>query len=159
MSYKAIITISFYVPAGFAPCDYVKLHGNNGSGAIDWDTPLIDQPIELFPDGIGYYGFGLTPFGQTPFGEGDASRLPGFGQSPFGKTPFGLGSVKISATWQVYTCGSYKFGFASYDKAGNKHSGSPEEITVVVHLAPPAPTGLRRNSYNKDTNVLVLDAL
>jgi hypothetical protein len=156
---SAVITISFYVLSGFSPGDYVKFHGNNGSGDIDWDTPLIDSPIELFPDGRGIYGFGYTPFGDIPFGRPHSVGIPGWGQQPFGKTPFGYGAVKISANWTVYTEGDYKFGFASFDAAGNKHSGSPEEILVPICIASPAPTGLVRNSYDKDTDVLVLNAL
>jgi hypothetical protein len=156
---SAVITISFYVPSGFMPGDYVKLHGNNGDGDIDWDTPLIDSPIDLFPDGAGVLGFGWTPFGSTPFGRPDSVQIAGWGQQPFGAVPFGYGATKISVKVTVYASGDYKFGFASYDAAGNKHSGSPEEITVPVCIAPPAPTGLRRNSYDKDTDVLVLDAL
>ena len=59
---------------------------------------------------------------------------------------------------EVDSCGAYKFGFACYDKLGNLHEGAPEEATVDVHIAPAAPTGLKKNSYDKDTNILVLDA-
>jgi len=156
---SAIITISFYVPSGFLPGDYVKLHGNGGEGDINWDMPLIDSPIELFPEGKGILGFGHTPFGNTPFGLAWSVGIPGFGQQPFGAVSFGYGAVQISVIWRVYTEGDYLFGFASYDAAGNKHSGSPEEIPVPVCIAPPAPMGLVRNSYDKDTDVLVLDAL
>ena len=40
--------------------------------------------------------------------------------------------------------------------AGNVHSGTPEEATVHVHIAPPAPDGLKFNAYNKTTDVLTL---
>ena len=156
---SAVITISFYTASGFLPGDYVKLHGNSGSGDINWDTPLIDSPLDLFPDGAGVYGFGCVPFGNTPFGRPYSVGVAGWGRLPFGKTPFGYGAVKVSVLWPIYECGDYKFGFASYNAAGNKCAGSPEEILVSAHITPPAPTGLRRNNYDKDTDVLVLDAL
>lgn len=60
----------------------------------------------------------------------------------------------IQAGHEVGNCGDYKFAFACYDRLGNQHKGTPEEATAVVHIA---PTGLKKNSYNKDTDVLVLD--
>jgi len=156
---SAIITISFYVPPDALPGDYAKLHGNNGSGDIDWDVPLADSPIDLFPNGAGIYGFGYSSFGNTPFGKPAPVDVLGWGNVPFGKGRWGYGAAKITVTVTVHACGDYKFGFSHYDKAGNKHAGSPEEITVPIHVAPPAPTGLRRNSYDKDTDILVLDAL
>jgi len=115
---SAIITIRKVVGAGYAPGDYAQLHGNGGSGDIDWNTPVNNKIYELFPNG----------------------------------------AVVIKAQVQVDVCGAYKFGFAVYDKLGNAHQGTPDEVTVDVHIAPPAPTGLEFNSYNKTTNVLILDA-
>jgi len=59
----------------------------------------------------------------------------------------------------VVSCGSYKYGFAVYDAAGNAHSGTPAETTVEVHIAPAAPTALKFNAYNKTTDVLILDVV
>jgi hypothetical protein len=49
-------------------------------------------------------------------------------------------------------------GLACYDELGNLHEGSPEEITVHVHITPDAPDGLTKYSYNKTTDGLVLNA-
>jgi transposase-like protein len=68
------------------------------------------------------------------------------------------GAMRICAEHKVVCCGAYKFGFACYDAAGNQHAGTPRQVTVDVHIAPEKPTGLKKNSYNKTTDVLVLDA-
>jgi len=43
------------------------------------------------------------------------------------------------------------------DADGNAHSGTPAEASLTVCIAPNRPTGLTLNSYNKTTDVLVLD--
>ena len=83
---------------------------------------------------------------------------PGFGYLPWGRFPWGHGAGQIEALHTVDYCGDYKFGLACYDDAGNVHEGSPQELEVTVHIAPPTPTGLTKNSYDKDTDILVLDA-
>ena len=154
---KALVTISFVVPAGYAPGDYARLHGNGGSGDVDWETPLSETQYDLFPDGAGLYGFGNAPFGGHRFGRGHAMRCAGFGHIPFGKGPFGHGTGIVDAACEVTECGDYKFGLACYDELGNAHSGSPEETEVEIHITPDSPAGLTKNSYDKDTDVLVLD--
>ena len=154
----AIITVSFTVPAGYAPGDYARLHGNSGSGSIDWDTALTEEIFDLFPGGAGLYGFGHVPFGHHRSGHGQSVRSSGFGHGPFGHYPYGHGAVVIEASIAIISCGAYKFGFKGYDAAGNAHVGEPEEIDVPVHIAPAPPTGLKFNAYNKTTDVLTLDA-
>ncbi len=154
-----IVTIQYVVPAGYQPGDYAMLHGNGGSGDIDWETPLTARRYPLYPNGTGYLGFGLAPFGNFAFGSGHSSGSVGFGLVPFGNGPFGRATAVIEATQLVTECGDYKYGFACYDKAGNVHVGEPEEVTVEVHTAPPKPTGLVKESYNKTTDVLVLSVV
>lgn len=155
----AKVTIQFVVPVGYQQGDYAQLHGNGGSGDIDWNNPLDDNNYELFPRGAGIFGFGHAPFGHFRFGKGHSMRAAGFGHLPFGHFPFGYGTAAIEAANEVDSCGvDYKYSLACYDSLGNLHVGSPEEETVTVHIAPLAPTGLVINSYNKDTDVLTLDA-
>ena len=104
------------------------------------------------------FGFGLAPWGHFRWGHCHSMSTAGWGHLPWGHWPWGHGTVTIKATNQVDVCGDYKFGFTCYDSLGNLHEGSPEEAAVEVHIAPPAPTGLKKNSYNKTTDVLVLDA-
>ena len=154
---KAVVTLKFVVPAGYAEGDYSLLAGNGGSGAIDWDNPLSQTQYPLFPNGAGLYGFGHAPFGQHRFGRGHSMRCAGFGHIHFGKGPFGHGAGIVDAVTEVDECGDYKFGLACYDSLGNLHEGSPEEIELEIHIAPDVPSGLQKNSYDKETDVLILD--
>ena len=155
---KALITVRFIIPMGYQPGDYALLHGNGGSGEIDWESPLSQQIYDLFPNGSGIYGFALAPFGGFRFGEPAPMRVPGFGYIDFGLAPFGLSTAVVEARCEVSACGDYKFGLACYDELGNAHEGTPEEAEVEVHIAPDAPTGLIKSSYDKETDVLILDA-
>lgn len=155
---SAIITIKFAVPVGHQAGDYARLHGNGGSGDIEWGSPIDNGIYLLFPDGAGIFGYGLAPWGHFPWGRAFSMRTSGWGHLPWGHFPWGHGTAIITATVKVNTCGDYKFGFKCYDKLGNLHEGSPEEAEITVHTAPLRPTGLKKNSYDKDTDVLILDA-
>lgn len=155
---KARITIDFVVPLGYIPGDYALLHSNDGEGDIDWSTPASRAKYDLFPQGAGICGFGHAPFGRHRFGKAHSMRCAGFGHLPFGKSPFGHGTAVVSTRHTVPDCGYYRFALACHGAAGNIHEGSPDEVSLNVHVAPPAPTGLKKNSYNKTTDVLTLDA-
>lgn len=155
----AEITIQFSVPLGYLLGDYAQLNGNGGSGSIDWGSPLSSEILPLFPGGAGIYGFGHAPFGHFRFGKAHSMRTAGFGHLPFGHFPFGHGTAIITANHRTDSCGYFRFGFAVYDGCGNVHVGTPEEALIDLHTAPPAPTGLKKKSYNKTTDVLVLEAL
>jgi len=153
---KAIVTLGFVVPVGYEQGDYAVLHSNNGSGNIDWDTPL--STYDLFPNSAGIFGFGHAPFGHFRFGHSHSMCTAGWGHLPFGHFPFGHGSAVITAKHMIYDCGEYKFAFACYDKLGNLHEGTPETATIYMHVAPDVPVGLKKHSYNKNTDILLLDA-
>lgn len=156
---KAMITVDFVVPLGYVPGDYAMLHTNSGSGDIDWNSPASSARYELFPQGAGIYGFGHAPFGRHRFGHAFSMRTPGFGHLPFGRAPFGHGTSVVRVNHKVSAdCIGYKLGLACYDSAGNLHSGTPAEVTVNIYVTPEAPTGLTKNSYDKTTEVLTLDA-
>lgn len=155
---SALVTLEFAVPVGHEAGDYATLHGNDGAGGnVDFNTSLNNQKHELFPDGVGIYGFGHAPFGHFRFGHGHSMGTDGFGHLPWGNFPFGHGTAIVKATHEVETCGQYKFGFKCFDVLENEHVGSPQEIAVEVHVKPPTPLGLKKNSYDKDTDVLTLD--
>ena len=75
----------------------------------------------------------------------------------FGHFPWGHGSAQITATHQVAECGTYKYAFKTYDAAGNPQSGDPQEVSLTVHTAPAKPAGLKKQTYNKTTDVLTLE--
>jgi len=155
---RAKATIKFVVPVGYEPGDYARLHGNGGSGDIDFDNPLTDRILDLFPNGAGIYGFGLTAFSRHRFGKAQAMRTQGFGQLPFGYAPFGFGTNVIEATDEINECGAYKYALVCYDQAGNEDNGDPEQATLHIHIAPDYPDQMKKYSYNKTTGVLILAA-
>ncbi|MFA5761808.1 MAG: hypothetical protein WC877_08635 [Dehalococcoidales bacterium] len=144
---SAKVTISFAVPAGYKPGDYAVLYSNNGDGDIDWETPVSAEKHQLFPNGAGIYGYGQAPYGQHRYGQAHAVLCSGYGQLPYGQHPYGLGGVLIQAKVNVIYCGIYKFGFKVFDSLGNPQQGSSGVIQTAVHIAPPAPLGLKKVSY------------
>ena len=155
---SASITLEFTVAVGYAEGDYTVLHGNGGSGDIDWDSPLNNNVYPLFPFRAGNFGWGNAPWGYFPWGHLYSMRTLGWGHAPWGHFPWGHGAVVITVVYRVDDCGAYKFAFACYDPLGNLHEGTPEEVTLHIHIAPAAPTGLKKVSYDPDTDILVLAA-
>lgn len=155
---SALVTLQFVVPAGYAEGDYAQLHGNGGSGAIDWDTPVTPAVYDIFPNAAGIFGWGLAPWGHSRWGHGHSMRTPGWGHLPWGRHPWGHGTTVIEIAYQVDYCGDYKFALACYDQAGNVHVGDPAEVLLLIHVPPPVPAGLKKNAYNKTTGILTLDA-
>jgi len=155
---SAVITIKFAVSLGYSPGDYALLFGNGGSGEINWASPIDNARYELFPKGGGVYGWGYAPWGQFRWGYAWSTRSAGWGYLPWGLFPWGYGTALITATQIVESCGCYKFGFKCYDSLGNENTGAPGEVEVELHNPPPAPLGLKKNSYNKKTDVLTRDA-
>ncbi len=149
------VTVKFVVPAGYSQGDYCVLYSNGGSGSVDTQVSGIEHG--LFARG-GIYGFGKTPFGKSRFGKGLSLGTVGFGKNPFGKGCFGHGSAEVSESVDITDCGSWLFSFYCYDEFGNIHTGTPEELAVIVHMAPDAPDGLTKTSYNKTTDILILSA-
>jgi hypothetical protein len=155
---SAKVTLQFCVPAGYQPGDYAQLFGNSGAGDIDYDTPLLrGRKIDLFPMGSGIYGCYESPCYESPCYMPFSTRTPGCYYEPCFYSPFGLGTALIEAEIIVETCGDYKFAFACFDSLDNPGEGDPQELLLTIHTAPPAPTGLVKNSYDKDTDVLILD--
>ena len=155
---SAVITVDFVVPVGYIEGDYAKLFGNSGSGEIDYETPLDRSIYELFPKGSGLFGYGHAPFGHFRYGHAHSMRTAGYGHLPYGRFPYGHGSAWLRAKVRVTECGAYKFAFSCYDACGNLHVGTPDEVTADVHIAPEAPTRLKKYSYDKDTDILILEA-
>ncbi len=153
---SATIKVKFIVPLTARPGDIAKLYSNNGDGAINFTSPLTQEQIDLFPQGGGNYGFGLAPFGEFPFGLACSVNTQGFSLLPFGYFPWGYGGVLIERTVTVEECGNWLLAFKTFDAAGNENVGTPGQAAANVHVAPPAPVGLKKVSYNKTTGVLTL---
>jgi hypothetical protein len=155
---SAKINLNFVVNIGYIIGDYAQLCGNGGEGEIDWVEPLTVEKFDLFPAGQGIFGLFKSPCFTTKCYSLYSTGPEGCYSLPCYKGPVYLGSALIESSVIVDNCGDYKFGFAVYDEAGNDHEGSPDEAILYIHIAPPAPTGLKKYSYDKETDVLILTA-
>jgi hypothetical protein len=125
-----------------------------GSGEIDYDQPLNDCPIQIWPSWMDKAGFAMAGFGMGDFGW-DSAAAVGFGKGIFGSAAFGLDADTVEWISQPLPAGTYKFGVRIVDQAGNESSAS-EVGPVMVTPAARAAEGLSILSFNTQTNELVL---
>jgi len=125
-----------------------------GSGEIDYDQPLNDCPIQIWPSWMDKAGFAMAGFGLSDFGW-DGAAAVGFGKGIFGGAAFGLDADTLEWISQPLPAGSYKFGVTILDQAGNE-SAATEVGPVTVTPAAKAAEGLTILSFNTQTNELVL---
>jgi len=125
-----------------------------GSGQIDYDQPLNDCPIQIWPSWMDKAGFAMAGFGLSDFGW-DGAAAVGFGKGIFGSAAFGLDADTIEWISQPLPAGAYKFGIKVIDQTGNESSAS-EVGSVTVTPAARAAEGLTILSFNAQTNELVL---
>ena len=138
------------LPAGAT----AQIYFDNGTGQIDYENPLADSPVELWPAWQDKAGFGMSRFGLSDFGY-DSAAAVGFGKGSFGHGWFGLDADTIEWTSPPLEAGIYKFAVAVSDEKGNQSSTSETESITVIPAARPAD-GLEICSFDKQTNELVL---
>jgi hypothetical protein len=124
------------------------------NGQIDYDHPLTDSPIALWPAWQSKAGFGLSRFGRSDFGW-DGSASVGLGCGCFGLGEFGFGADSL--VWQSppLSAGIYRFALVLTDALGNT---SEPILTEPVTFTPAAKSlsSLSINSYDKQNNQLIL---
>ena len=131
-----------------------EIYFDNGTGIIDYNQPLSDRPLRIWPAWQDKTGFGMCRFGTGDFGYDSAGAI-GFGKGSFGQGQFGLDADTIEWTSPPFTAGVYKFGVKITDGAGNESSASETEPITVIPAARPAEQ-VSISSFNKQTNELVL---
>jgi hypothetical protein len=127
---------------------------NNGSGEINYDEPVTEQPIKIWPAWQDKAGFGMSRFGASDFGF-DFSGGIGFGRGHFGRGWFGCDADSFDWTSKQLEPGTYRFGVKVIDEAGNESGASESGEITVTPAARPAER-LEVYSYDKQTNKLVL---
>jgi hypothetical protein len=127
---------------------------DGGSGQIDYDQPLNDCPIQIWPSWMDKAGFAMAGFGLSDFGW-DGAAAVGFGKGIFGSAAFGLDADTLEWISQPLPAGAYKFGVTVLDQAGNESAAS-EVGPITVTPAARAAEGLTILSFNTQTNELVL---
>lgn len=125
-----------------------------GSGEIDYDQPLNDCPIQIWPSWMDKAGFAMAAFGLSDFGW-DGAAAVGFGKGIFGSAAFGIDADTLEWISQPLPAGAYRFGVKVLDQAGNESAAS-EVGPITVTPAARAAEGLTILSFNAQTNELVL---
>lgn len=122
-------------PDTYAAGDYLALHGDAGSGTIDYDLPL--GPIRL-----PYEAFGA---------------VRGWGSLSWGRFPWGHGFYRPELTYAAQTPGLYQFAMQGYDRIGNLNEGTPAVASTYIDLVPVAPlAGPAVTAYDGSTLTLSL---
>jgi len=132
-----------------------EVYFDNGTGEIDYDKPLSDSPIRIWPAWQDKAGFAMSKFGVGDFGYESAAAV-GFGKGSFGCGQFGLDADAIEWTSPPLLAGVYKFGVKVTNKAGSQSNASETEPITVTPAAKPAEK-LSISSFGKQENQLVLD--
>jgi hypothetical protein len=130
-----------------------QVYFDNGTGEIDYDHPLNENPIEVWPNWQYKTGYGMSCFGFSDFGY-DSAAAVGFGIGNLGQGQFGIDADTIEWVSEQMKIGIYKFAVKIFDEAGNESSSETEEITVIPAAKPAEQLDI--SSFDKQTNQLVL---
>jgi hypothetical protein len=128
---------------------------DNGTGQIDYDNPIADKPIRIWPAWQDKAGFGMSRFGLGDFGW-DSAAAVGFGKGSFGHGQFGLDADTVEWISPTLPSGTYKFGVKVRDALGKQSAASETGPITVTPAARPAER-LSVSSFDKQTNQLVLN--
>ena len=131
-----------------------QVYFDNGTGEINYDSPLTDSPIRIWPAWQDKAGFGMSRFGVSDFGY-DSAAAVGFGKGSFGNGQFGLDADTFEWTSPPMNAGVYKFAVKITDRVGNESSCSETRQVTVTPAAKPAEQ-VSISSFDKQTNQLVL---
>jgi len=131
-----------------------QIYFDSGSGEIDYNHPLLDQAIRVWPTWQDKAGFGMSRFGFSDFGY-DGAGAVGFGKGGLGYGQFGFDADTFEWVSSALEAGIYKFGVKIFDKAGNESNASETGQITVIPAARPAEQ-ISVSSFDKETNQLVL---
>jgi hypothetical protein len=148
------IKISMLRSHDLPPDSTIQIYCDNGTSEIDYDVPLNDSPIRIWPAWQDKAGFGMSRFGVSDFGY-DSAAAVGFGKGSFGNDRFGLDADTIEWISPPLNVGVYKFAVVVTDSKGNQSSAGETGAITVTPAAQPAEK-LEISSYDKQTNKLVL---
>jgi len=141
------------LPAGAT----VQIYFDNGSGVIDYSSPLNERALQVWSNPQDKCGFGMGSFGAGDFGY-DGSAAVGFGKGSLGHSWFGFDADTFEWVTGPLPAGTYKFGVKVTDKQGRESAASESRaVTVIPGSKPVEELGV--SSFNKDLNELVLNLM
>lgn len=132
-----------------------QIYFDNGTGTIDYDSPLAETPINIWPSWQDKAGFGMSRFGLGDFGY-DCAAAVGFGKGCFGLGGFGMDADFIEWTSPPLEAGVYKFAVVICDSAGGKSLAAETGPITVTPPAKPAES-LEIYSFDQQTNEMVFE--
>lgn len=152
---SALLTVPLV--AGWDAEASLEVFTNQGSGAVDYDAPLLSVPLATLATVIQPAGVGADPIGAMPIGHGKAHAAGehlGVGAIPIGDGPIGSSIEVIEVEVMVEQgFGTYKFAARVLDAAGNAQEDPPAEFELFVSGEdPPTPSGLRVEAYDDETD-------
>ena len=147
------VRISFLRGQNLPTGSVARIYFDNGSGEIDYNNPLNNSPIRIWPAWQDKAGFGMSRFGVSDFGY-DSAAAVGLGRGSFGQGQFGLDAEAIKWVSGPIRAGVYKFAVKVTDEVGNESSSETGQIMVVPAARPAEQVSV--SSFNKQTNQLVL---
>ena len=130
-----------------------QVYFDGGGGGINYDNPLNDLPIRVWPVWQDKAGFGMSRFGVSDFGY-DAAAAVGFGKGGFGQGQFGLNADSFEWTSPAMKVGVYKFAVKITDEVDNESSSETRQVTVIPEARPAEEVSI--SSFDRQTNQLVL---
>ncbi|MBN1796730.1 MAG: hypothetical protein JW804_08655 [Sedimentisphaerales bacterium] len=136
------------------PDSIIQIYFDNGGGIVDYENPLNDQPIPVWPNRYDKAGFGMCEFGNSDFGYDSAAAI-GFGMGDFALGMNGLDADSIEWISEPLPKGTYKFAAIITDKNGKVSSAAETDSLNVIPSATPAE-GLEVVSFNELNNELTL---
>jgi hypothetical protein len=131
-----------------------QVYSDNGTGEIDYNRPLIDSAMRVWPVWQDKAGFGMSRFGASDFGF-DSAAAVGCGRGSFGNGQFGLDADIFEWISESMPTGTYKFAVKITDENGNESNSSQTDQITVIPAARPAEQ-ISICSFDKQTNQLVL---
>ncbi|MHC4070763.1 MAG: hypothetical protein ACYTGS_01805 [Planctomycetota bacterium] len=134
-----------------------EIYFDNGTGQIDFNNPLTDSPIRIWPAWQDKAGFAMSGFGLGDFGY-DSAAAVGLGKGSFGHSQFGLDADTIEWISPPLQSGTYRFGIKITDKSGSQSSATESEPITVTPAARPAGK-LSISSFDKQANQLLIEIM
>lgn len=149
------VTITLLRSQNLAIDTEADIYFDNSTGQIDYDNPITETPIRIWPAWQYKAGLGMSRFGLSDFGW-DSAAAVGFGKGSFGCGQFGLDADTIEWTSPSLPSGTYKFGVKVRDTSGRQSTNS-ETGQITVTPAAKSAEGLSVSSFDQQTNQLVLN--
>jgi hypothetical protein len=150
---RIVMLRSQNLPAGAT----AEIYFDNGTGEVDYDNPLTDPPIRIWPAWQDKAGFAMSEFGLGDFGY-DSAAAAGFGRGSLGYGQFGLDADTIEWISPPLQRGTYRFGVKIADESANQSAAQETDPITVTPAARPADK-LNIISFDKQTNQLLLEII